>query len=204
MARHRRDGSTTGRLHPLPPPQNLVPSGHNAPYGGHAPSTSSQSTFSVAQPQVDSHQGQRQDGGFSRSVFSVSDKTEPIYRPQTATAFGAETLDFGNGVPTESAAFNFNTESPNSNGVPDDETLAAMQTLKNPAWWQNMMMPGYVQGRSCSTHHISDCSPRFSWPEAQSPAMNLPSAESYIQHLHAPNNLHNAFGAFHAPEVPLH
>jgi hypothetical protein len=201
LARHRRDGSTTGRLHPLPPPQNLIPGGHGAPYGGHAPSTSSQTTFSVTQPQADPQQGQRQDGGYSRSVFSVSDKTEPIYRPQPTTAFGAETLDFGSGVHTESAPFHFNIESP---GVTDDETLATMQTLKNPAWWQNMMMPGYVPGRSCSTQQISDCSPRFSWPEAQAPTMNLPSAESYIQHLHVPSNLHNTFGAFHAPEVPLH
>jgi hypothetical protein len=212
LARHRRDGASIGRLHNLPPPQHHVQGGHGTSYGGHGLSTSSQTTFSVAQPQADPQQGQRQDGGYSGSVFSMSDKTEPVYSPEETLAFGAETLDFGttnaNGLPATDGGgvpFSFNIESPISSGVPDDEILATMQTLKNPAWWQNMMMPGYVQGKSCSTQHMSDCSPRFSWPDAQAPAtMNLENTESYIQQLHIPNTLHNGFGAFHAPEVPLH
>ena len=42
--------------------------------------------------------------------------------------------------------FNFGSDpdiSPFANGgMSDEEMLATMQALKNPAWWQNMMMPG--------------------------------------------------------------
>ena len=29
-------------------------------------------------------------------------------------------------------------------GVSDEEMLATMQALQSPAWWQDMLMPGYV------------------------------------------------------------
>jgi len=47
---------------------------------------------------------------------------------------------------TGTTQFNFGSDpdiSPFGNGgMSDEEMLATMQALKNPAWWQNMMMPG--------------------------------------------------------------
>ncbi|KAL1663029.1 hypothetical protein EV121DRAFT_263811 [Schizophyllum commune] len=85
-----------------------------------------------------------------------------------------------------------------SAGVPDEDMLATMQALKNPAWWEGMLMPG------------------FSWPESNSPAPSSsnghPSPGHYMQQPASPassylNNvpgLHGGFNMFHAAQVPLH
>ena len=49
--------------------------------------------------------------------------------------FGASTgqIHFGNDL--EMAAYS-------NSGFSEEETLATMQAIRNPAWWQTMMMPG--------------------------------------------------------------
>lgn len=187
LIRHRRDGSgaTTGRLHPLPPPQQTIQGEPQTQFGSHMPQGSSQSSFSVTPPHGGTQDGQLHDGGYSHTVFRANEKTEPIYQPQGTFASGGA-IDFG--VSTfDSGSYNFGFGSSNSNGALDEEMLATMQTLKNPAWWSNMMMPG------------------FSWPEPQ-PQMTIPNVnpESCMQQLSA-SSMHNGFGGFHhAQEVPLH
>lgn len=56
----------------------------------------------------------------------------PVYREEATFSAGAGQINFGD---MEITPFG-------SNGVSEEEMLATMQTLKNPAWWQNMMMPG--------------------------------------------------------------
>ena len=56
--------------------------------------------------------------------------SEPVYEPEavyTTTAGPMEVIDFSS-----------------SPGSTDDEMLGALLALKNPSYWQNMMMPGYV------------------------------------------------------------
>jgi hypothetical protein len=78
-------------------------------------------------------QGGGGDQGFSGNTFSHPVDTTPIYRPEATFSTGTGGIHFV-GDPGYS--------SPGSNGMSDEEMLATMQALKNPAWWQNMMMPG--------------------------------------------------------------
>ncbi|KAF9074252.1 hypothetical protein BDP27DRAFT_1416550 [Rhodocollybia butyracea] len=83
------------------------------------------------------------------------------------------------------------------NAVGEEEIpLATMQALKNPAWWQNMMMPG------------------FSWSDPSSPSSNSnapgpPTPSSYGTSHYAPIAIATAndssYGIFHAAQqVPLY
>jgi hypothetical protein len=73
------------------------------------------------------------DQGFSRNTFSHSVDTTPIYQPEATFSTGTGGMHF---------VSDLGYSSPGSNGMSDEEMLATMQALKNPAWWQNMMMPG--------------------------------------------------------------
>lgn len=59
----------------------------------------------------------------------------PIYRQEATFAAGTGAIHFGSDIELSGLG---------SGGVSDEEMLATMQALKNPAWWQNMMMPGCV------------------------------------------------------------
>lgn len=76
------------------------------------------------------------DQGFSGNTFNQQAEkldTTPIYRPEATFSGGAGAIHFVSdpGLPLFG-----------SNGMSDEEMLATMHALKNPAWWQNMMMPG--------------------------------------------------------------
>ncbi|KAJ7086357.1 hypothetical protein B0H15DRAFT_346044 [Mycena belliarum] len=143
LSRHRRDGATVGRTQPQPPPSQTVIGSSSSEYGRHSVPSS---TFTVApmpgagaplDPEPAAH-------GYG-NVFAQSEHiTPPIYHPEATYSgpiqYGVE-MDLGMSLPDE------------------DQMLAAMQTLKNPAWWDNMMMPG------------------FAWPDStgNSPASNTSS-----------------------------
>jgi hypothetical protein len=57
----------------------------------------------------------------------------PAYQPEI-NSFSAGSANFGD-LDLDSAA---------GNGVSDEDMLATMMALNNPAWWQNMMMPGCI------------------------------------------------------------
>ncbi|KAG6896899.1 hypothetical protein C0992_005371 [Termitomyces sp. T32_za158] len=153
LSRHRRDGATVGRLHPHPSPSN------NSPFRD-AARTSPTSTFPVVSPQSSGSttQGSRSSG----STFQRDRKmdTTPIYQQEATFSASTGAIHFGSDVGVSSFG----------NGMSEEEMLATMQALKNPAWWENMMMPG------------------FSWPDAaSSPSSsgNSPSA-SYSQTAYSP------------------
>jgi hypothetical protein len=123
LSRHRRDGATIGRLHPNPPGQNQTKNGSEIP-------AASMTTFSVVQqPQTSTlHDAYNPNGEQPQS----QNLQTPIYRPET-TYNSAGPIHFGSDM--ELAVLD-------SNYSPDEEMLATMQAIKNPSWWQNMMMPG--------------------------------------------------------------
>jgi len=142
LSRHRRDGATVGRLQTHPPSSSSKDFNQ-------ASTPSSSTGFSASQSQSGNNQGQSySSGSYNQTVESLD--TTPIYRPEATFSAGTGPIHFGNDL----GLLGY------ENGVSDEEMLATMQALKNPAWWQNMMMPG------------------FSWPDPQSPASNASSGNS--------------------------
>ncbi|KAF7361496.1 hypothetical protein MSAN_01183000 [Mycena sanguinolenta] len=139
LSRHRRDGAT--RLHPQPPAQQSVAGSSSSEYM-HQSRASSTFTMSpmpgagAALGPENGHQGYQQ-----HNYAQTEPVATPIYRPEATYSgpiqYGAE-MDLGTGLPDE------------------EQMLAAMQALRQPAFWTNMMLPG------------------FSWPESagHSPASN--------------------------------
>jgi hypothetical protein len=199
LSKHRRDGATVGRLQPQPPQPPQITQ-HAYP-NSNAPSMS---TFSVAQPQ-NSHlaighgQSQQGSGGYmatdntsGNNFVSIQGHhdTTPVYLPEITYAAGAGAIQFG-----DSNIFGLD-----GNAVGEEEMLATMAALKNPAWWQNMMMPG------------------FSWSDPSSPSngstvSNSPTASPYSTNNHNHAHAHHvppamtnnsSYGMFHVtPQVPL-
>ncbi|KAF5376493.1 hypothetical protein D9615_008666 [Tricholomella constricta] len=175
LSRHRRDGATVGRLHPQPPPSNQ--SSAQGVLRTSAPPSSS--TFSVAPPQGGQnpmHEGYNT-GSYNQAAGKMD--TTPIYQPEATFSAVTGAIHFGSDLGL--GAFG-------SNGVSDEEMLATMQALKNPAWWENMMMPG------------------FSWPEPLSPGSTGSSPPAYPNHHHNHNvpGIHGGMNVFHAAQVGLH
>ena len=125
LSRHRRDGVTVGRLHP----QSLPPSTTST--NGPTQPASASITFSVSQPQGQGNAAESNPSFSQNSLRQTMDT--PIYMPEAT--FGASTgqIHFGNDL--EMAAYS-------NSGFSEEETLATMQAIRNPAWWQTMMMPG--------------------------------------------------------------
>lgn len=65
-------------------------------------------------------------------VIHGQHSTTPVYLPEITYAAGAGAIQFGDS----------NMLGLDGNAVGEEEMLATMQALKNPLWWQNMMMPG--------------------------------------------------------------
>lgn len=125
LSKYRRDGATVGRLQTQPPPHQQTPTLNTQPGG-------TLTTFSLrgtAQPAPSAGTG----GGFTQSSHQqqrpVAQDT-PIYMTEATFAAGAGQVSFGSGFEPYGASGS------------DDMNLAPMQALKNPAWWQDFMMPG--------------------------------------------------------------
>ncbi|KAG5221381.1 fst3 transcription factor [Salix suchowensis] len=133
LSRHRRDGATVGRLQTQPPPTQNVST--HSDFSSITMSQAGTSSFAVS-PQGSA--GEPPSGGFSVTTFSQSPTSEkistPIYRPEATFSPGSGPIQFG----SDFDMLMFGTE----NGVSEEEMLATMQALKNPVWWQTMMMPG--------------------------------------------------------------
>lgn len=135
-----------GRLQPQAPPSQ------HATQLTYPNAASSMSTFSVAQSPT-SHLGvgghsqttqgssagyMASDSNNTNNNFAVvhggqnQNSTTPVYLPEITYAAGAGAIQFGDS----------NMLGLDGNAVGEEEMLATMQALKNPAWWQNMMMPG--------------------------------------------------------------
>ncbi|KAJ7187010.1 fungal-specific transcription factor domain-containing protein [Mycena filopes] len=126
LSRHRRDGATVGRLHPQPPTAQSV-SSSSSDYGHQS---NGSSTFTMSpMPGVGPVLGhEHASQGYGGHSYAQMDKvTTPIYRPEATYSgpiqYGTE-MDLGIGLPEE------------------EQMLAAMQALRQPAFWDNMMLPG--------------------------------------------------------------
>ncbi|KAF8907042.1 hypothetical protein CPB84DRAFT_1878586 [Gymnopilus junonius] len=160
LSRHRGDGATVGRLQTIPPPQRQVP--------GSNPQGLSSSGMSIASRGTGTGQGTDSSFGSLPQAMET-----PIYMPEATFATSTGQISFGSDYDMSFGA----------NGFSDEEMLATMQAIKNPSWWQNMMMPG------------------FSWPEGSpSPpvANNNIISSSYLGNMHQP-----AFGIFQSAQVMM-
>lgn len=126
LSKYRRDGATVGRLQTQPPPHQQTPAPNTQPGG-------SLTTFSLrgtAQPAPSTGTG---GGGFTQSSYQQqrpAAQDTPVYMTDATFAAGAGQVSFGSGFEPYGASGS------------DDMSLAPMQALKNPAWWQDFMMPG--------------------------------------------------------------
>jgi hypothetical protein len=121
LARHRREGIASGHLsvssrNPRPPPEgpSLIIHEYRA------------ENIIVAAPQT--QQGSRSGSNFE----SNSDQHVEI------GTYGMESVSADASIPII-----INDDYlVDGNLLPEEELLATMQTIKNPTWWQNMMLPG--------------------------------------------------------------
>ncbi|KAH9475248.1 Protein priB [Psilocybe cubensis] len=165
LSRHRRDGATLGRLQTVVPPQSQMAGSENQ----------GMSSMSLASMMSTSHSSDADQGGQTFTHAPSQAMETPIYMPEATFATSTGQIHFG-------ADFDMTY-----GGVfSDEEMLATMQAIKNPAWWQNMMMPG------------------FSWPEGSPSPPAIPNANlsplPYLGHMQAPS-----YGIFHAaqPQVMM-
>ncbi|KAF8187951.1 hypothetical protein K438DRAFT_1834414 [Mycena galopus ATCC 62051] len=128
LSRHRRDGATVGRLLPQLPAQENVSGSSSSDYG-HKSRISSTFTMSpmpgagaVPGPEHELH-------GYHQHNYAAPESiATPIYLPEATyggpVQYGTE-MDLGRGLPDE------------------EQMLAAMQAPRQPAFWTNMMLPGF-------------------------------------------------------------
>ncbi|KAF7311314.1 hypothetical protein MKEN_01033100 [Mycena kentingensis (nom. inval.)] len=176
LSKHRRDGVTLGRLQALPPPGQQA----NGQRSGTGTATAPSSTFTlsplagaspgalpITPPYSAKGNGYASGGGYKQQQQQHSQHHQrphappalppppsqqpqtqyhphPPYAPITPQAQphyspDAVMMDLGAGLPEE------------------EQMLATMQALKNPAWWDSMMMPGWSWPES-SGHSPSSAS----------------------------------------------
>ncbi|KAF8197112.1 fungal-specific transcription factor domain-containing protein [Pholiota molesta] len=172
LSRHRRDGATVGRLQTNPPPQNQI---HSSDAPQISTMTSVMSTRSGG-PSSDLALG-------STSLVNHIGVDTPIYRPEATFAASTGQISFGTDF-----------DMGYGGTFSDEEMLATMQAIKNPAWWDTMMMPG------------------FSWPEGSPspPANNTNGSSPYVPNMHLnggpiPNGgpMAHSFGIFNSAQVMM-
>ncbi|KXN81254.1 Protein priB, partial [Leucoagaricus sp. SymC.cos] len=184
LSRHRRDGATVGRLHPNPP--NQQPNQNEIP-------PNSMNTFSVApQPQPAMQSAQDLDYNPNGGQPQAQNLQTPIYRPEATYNAGTGPIHFGSDM--ELAVLD-------GSYSPDEEMLATMQAIKNPSWWQNMMMPGFswTPDPSPSPPHGMG---HQSQPQSQPQPAYHPALHQH-QGVAMPHALHPSFNAFQTVQVPM-
>ncbi|KAF9483717.1 hypothetical protein BDN70DRAFT_799393 [Pholiota conissans] len=172
LSRHRRDGATVGRLQTNPPPSNLLAS--DAPQ----PPSTMISVMSVGPGAAPT------ETTFGSNPLVNNMLETPIYRPEATFAASTGQISFGSDFEMSYGGGQFS----------DEEMLATMQAIKNPAWWDTMMMPG------------------FSWPEGSpSPPVNGSTGSSpYTANMHLNGGamshggvMPSSFGIFHSAQVMM-
>ncbi|KAJ7641594.1 hypothetical protein FB45DRAFT_359818 [Roridomyces roridus] len=172
LSRHRRDGATVGRLQPqAPPPQNYAgPSSEYQSSGSGTSSTFTTSPMAGVGPAMHIDPAAQ---GYSRAFAQGETGSTPIYRADATytgpVQYGAD-MDLGMGAQDE------------------EQMLVAMQALKNPAWWDTMMMPG------------------FSWPDSSSghsPRSNASNESPSPYNHHSPPGFNGSFHHEAAPQFAV-
>ncbi|KAI0922432.1 hypothetical protein AcV7_005968 [Taiwanofungus camphoratus] len=132
LARHRRDIATSGRIHPQHPPPSQMPLGptSSAYSTQSAPTPSSSSSPQQVFPPAPAQGGFQDDHDMISNQMNVGGMVgEPVYQEEAAYAAGTGPLE----------TFNFGA----TGGSGFEETLGALMALQSPAYWRDMMMPGY-------------------------------------------------------------
>ncbi|KAJ7577862.1 fungal-specific transcription factor domain-containing protein [Mycena floridula] len=186
LSKHRRDGATIGRLHTQPPVAAQI---QNNGYQQNLAPSSMQSSIPS--------QGYNL-GNDTNNVVT------PIYRPEAHYTGGAGAIQFGNDVELLDLIGNPNM---------DEEMIAAMQALKNPAFWSNMMMPGFSwsdsgspgsNGSNVSSPGYHPRGPSPGYPNGASPGYQNGHGTQPDYSDSAYSNGPSSFGMFHAAPVSLH
>ena len=157
LAKHQPGGSSSGRLHPRQPPDGQVPQDASSPSSSYGQAGSSgQGMFhvsstttshgsphtSASQRQGSSHSDVNTHSHYYPSPLSMEStpmETTPIYEAEATYAAGGP-LELSSADALGQFGIIVNGFGPS---MQDDEMLATMHTLKNPAWWDDMMMPGF-------------------------------------------------------------
>ncbi|KAF8631666.1 hypothetical protein AX17_005067 [Amanita inopinata Kibby_2008] len=139
LSRHRREGTTTGRQHAVPPFHDQPPPSSGVSVCVSNPPPPATKTNGVSQVQTGPDNHSKRDTSFN------------LFERQPETTMYPEAIIAPDSVPAIVIGNDFDMALFDGNGFSDEEMLATMHAIKNPTWWQNMMMPG------------------FSWPE-QSPS----------------------------------
>jgi hypothetical protein len=122
LARHRRDGAAR---------QRTVSATDNFEPPPSAPRNEAQNpaiTTDEVASQIQGDAGPPQSSDATMSFFNDPSGAH-VYTPEMAFADG-------------SSSFSINDILMDSNLLSEEEILATMQSIKNPSWWQNMMLPG--------------------------------------------------------------
>ncbi|KAI0795864.1 hypothetical protein C8Q75DRAFT_744153 [Abortiporus biennis] len=127
LSKHRRGVSSSSRNTSQNPPQNQERAGSGGTYSSQSPPSSTSNVFQATPPPSNDTQGQ---GMGPSQGPSDNMMTEPIYPADPTYSGGTAPFEM----------FNFGAT---PNGGMEDDLVGALQVLKNPAYWQNMMMPGF-------------------------------------------------------------
>ncbi|THH12044.1 hypothetical protein EW146_g7836 [Bondarzewia mesenterica] len=143
LAKHRRDGATSGRLHTQPPPgfHGGVAGSHRAPPANPSGSSMNPGSHHTQQTHDNGHNVGGTAGGSHGQIIAMIDtsfSTEPIYQPEATYAVGTGPLEVGGSDNGMNFVFD------NMGAGVNDDVLATMQAIKNPSWWNTMMMPGFT------------------------------------------------------------
>lgn len=136
----------------------------------------------------------------STSVVNHVGVDTPIYRPEATFAASTGQISFGTDFDMDYGGT-----------FSDEEMLATMQAIKNPAWWDTMMMPGYVQDAKSDCNCVDSLCDRFSWPEGSpSPPVNINGSGPYGTNMHLNGGaiphggaMAHSFGIFHSAQVMM-
>jgi len=149
LSKHQPQGSSSGRLLPRNPPEGQIPGSDPSAMQGQLASGSGSSTgvFHVTlQPGSSPHRsGSQRPLGHGHgtpmsdetidSMGSVEATSTPHYEQDSMYAVGTGPLELS----SSEALVPFG----NGYGMSEEEMLATMHVIKNPVWWDNMMMPGF-------------------------------------------------------------
>ncbi|KAF9560574.1 hypothetical protein CPC08DRAFT_762610 [Agrocybe pediades] len=178
LSRHRRDGATVGRLQTIPAVPHAIPPSSVPGQAAPSANTLGAGHYPSAQNGNGGSGGILSQGMEHQTMHQMPTET-PVYMPEATFATSTGQIDFGADYDMTYGASEFS----------DQEMLATMQAIKNPAWWQNMMMPG------------------FSWPEASpSPPANPHNYPANMVNSSYLSNLGPSaagFGMFHGAEVMM-
>jgi hypothetical protein len=146
LSKYQDDAARTGRLPPQNPPSSHTVS--HGPYGPMHPSGSSSQVFSVAPPQAGSSsssvsQDHIREGSGNQS-FSTSSSTSSQLNDDGTTFNDTSTYQHDGAYFRGGTGLLASEDSLMNYGISEEEMLAALQVIKNPSWWTNMMMPGYT------------------------------------------------------------